>query len=100
MDRRGRGESGGVTGSGYFRLANRASLGNAAYALEREAEDVAAVDDQLEDPVGLLGSFLWALCALEAALQTDNLRKLVLNEPPYSAGRFVVRRCFEGPLNR
>jgi pimeloyl-ACP methyl ester carboxylesterase len=47
MDRRGHGESGDA----------------AAYVLEREAEDVAAVVDQLEDSVVLLGSFLWGpLC--------------------------------------
>lgn len=70
MDRRGHGESGDA----------------AAYALEREAEDVAAVVDQLKDPVVLLGHSYGALCALEAALQTDNLRKLVLNEPPIPVG--------------
>lgn len=70
MDRRGRGETGDT----------------AAYALEREAEDVAAVVDHLEDPAVLLGHSYGALCALEAALRTDNLRGLVLNEPPIQVG--------------
>jgi len=70
MDRRGRGESGDT----------------AAYALEREADDVAAVVDSIDDPVVLLGHSYGALCALEAVLRTDNLRKLVLNEPPIQVG--------------
>lgn len=70
MDRRGHGESGDAT----------------VYALEREAEDVAAVVDQLEEPVVLLGYSYGALCALEATLRTDKLCKLVLNEPPIQVG--------------
>ncbi len=52
------------------------------YALEREFEDVAAVVDSIGAPVFLLGHSFGALCSLEAALLTPNVRKLVLYEPP------------------
>ncbi|MBX0297390.1 alpha/beta fold hydrolase [Haloarcula nitratireducens] len=70
IDRRGRGESGDA----------------AEYELEREAEDVAAVVNAIDDPVTLLGHSSGALYSLEAALRTDNLRKLILNEPPVAVG--------------
>ncbi|WP_409338693.1 alpha/beta fold hydrolase [Halalkalicoccus ordinarius] len=66
IDRRGRGESGDTE----------------EYDLEREFEDVAAVVESIDEPVILLGHSYGALCSLEAALQTDNLHKLVLYEPP------------------
>lgn len=63
--RRGRGESGdGPT-----------------YAIEREFEDVAAIVDSAGEPAALLGHSFGGLCALEAALLTRNLRKLILYEP-------------------
>lgn len=68
MDRRGRGESGDAS----------------EYALEREAEDVAAVVDAIDDPVTLFGHSAGGLFSLEAALRTDNLHKLILYEPPIS----------------
>jgi len=52
------------------------------YALEREFEDVAAVVDSIGEPVFLLGHSFGALCSLEAALLTPNVRKLILYEPP------------------
>jgi pimeloyl-ACP methyl ester carboxylesterase len=52
------------------------------YAIEREFEDIAAVVDSLEEPGFLLGHSYGALCALEAALLTRNVRKMVLYEPP------------------
>jgi pimeloyl-ACP methyl ester carboxylesterase len=64
MDRRGRG------GSGDAR----------EYSLQREAEDVAAVVDSINDPVNLLGHSYGGLCALEASVLTSNLRRLVLYE--------------------
>ncbi|WP_332898315.1 alpha/beta fold hydrolase [Haladaptatus sp. CMSO5] len=67
IDRRGRGESGD----------------SPEYALEREFEDVVAVIDSISEPVVLLGHSYGALCSLEAALRTDNLRKLILYEPPF-----------------
>ena len=70
IERRGRGESGDA----------------AAYELEREAEDVAAVVEAIDEPVTLLGHSGGALYSLEAALRTDNLRKLILYEPPIQGG--------------
>ncbi|WP_207588922.1 alpha/beta fold hydrolase [Halomontanus rarus] len=70
MDCRGLGESGDSAG----------------YELEREFEDVAAVVDAVDDPVTLCGHSSGALLSLEAALRTDNLRGLVLYEPPISVG--------------
>jgi pimeloyl-ACP methyl ester carboxylesterase len=69
VDRRGRGASGDAED----------------YAIEREFEDVAAVVDSLGEPVILLGHSHGGLCALEAALLSDNIRALVLYEPPFSA---------------
>lgn len=66
VDRRGRGGSGD----------------SKDYAIEREFEDVAAVVDSLGEPVNLLGHSYGALCSLEVALRTRNVRKLVLYEPP------------------
>ena len=66
LDRRGRGGSGDA----------------ATYAVEREFADVAAVIDALGAPVNVLGHSYGALCALEAALLTRNVRRLVLYEPP------------------
>jgi pimeloyl-ACP methyl ester carboxylesterase len=65
MERRGRGESGDA----------------ADYAIEREFEDVAAVVDAISEPVNLFGHSFGALCALEAALLTSNISKLLLYEP-------------------
>jgi pimeloyl-ACP methyl ester carboxylesterase len=66
VDRRGRGRSGDAD----------------EYALEREFEDVAAVIESAGEPVDLLGHSHGGVCALEAALLTDRVRKLVLYEPP------------------
>jgi pimeloyl-ACP methyl ester carboxylesterase len=70
VDRRGRGESGDSD----------------EYAIEREFEDVASVVDSIREPVNLLGHSYGALCSLEAALLTSNIRKLVLYEPPIPVG--------------
>jgi pimeloyl-ACP methyl ester carboxylesterase len=70
VDRRGRGASGDAP----------------TYSIEREVEDVTAVVDSTGGPVDLLGHSYGALCALEAALRTDRLRRLVLYEPPIPAG--------------
>lgn len=51
------------------------------YSVEREFEDLAVVVDSLEEPVSLLGHSYGALCALEAALLTRNIQKLVLYDP-------------------
>ncbi len=65
IDRRGRGGSGDAED----------------YAIDREFEDVAAVVDSVGEPAVLLGHSYGALCALEAALLTRNVRKLVLYDP-------------------
>ena len=65
INRRGRGESGDAD----------------TYAVEREFEDVAAVVESISEPVHLLGHSFGAICALEAALLTDNIARLVLYEP-------------------
>lgn len=70
LDRRGAGESGDAE----------------EYELVREAEDVAAVVDSIDEPVVLLGHSYGALVSLEAALRTDNLRTLILYEPYFSVG--------------
>jgi pimeloyl-ACP methyl ester carboxylesterase len=66
MDRRGRGGSGDIQ----------------PYAIEREFEDVAALVDSIGGPVDLLGHSFGAACALEGALLTPNVRRLILYEPP------------------
>lgn len=65
VDRRGHGKSGD----------------GASYSIEREFEDIAAVVDSIGEPAHLLGHSFGGLCALEAALLTQNIRKLVLYEP-------------------
>lgn len=82
VDRRGRGESGDA----------------AAYALEREFEDVAAVIVAIGERVMLLGHSYGALCALEAPLLTANVRKLVLYEPPITLGERLYPARFIGKL--
>ena len=64
IDRRGRGASGD----------------SEDYSIEREFEDVAAVVDSVGELANLLGHSYGAVCALEAALLTQNVRKLVLYE--------------------
>ena len=66
IDRRGRGRSGDA----------------ADYALEREYEDVVAVVESVGGEVSVLGHSYGGICALEAALLTGGIRKLVLYEPP------------------
>jgi pimeloyl-ACP methyl ester carboxylesterase len=82
IDRRGYGESGD----------------SPAYAVEREFEDIAALVDAIGEPVNLLGHSFGALCVLEAALLTPNLRKLVLYEPAMPLPGVVLYP--EGVLDR
>jgi pimeloyl-ACP methyl ester carboxylesterase len=65
MDRRGRGHSGDAD----------------AYALDRECEDVAAVIDAIGGTVHVIGHSFGGICALEAALLTPNIGRLILYEP-------------------
>jgi pimeloyl-ACP methyl ester carboxylesterase len=66
MDRRGRGASGDTE----------------PYALEREFEDIAAVVDSIGGEVHVLGHSYGALCVLESARLTPNIRSLIAYEPP------------------
>jgi pimeloyl-ACP methyl ester carboxylesterase len=66
MDRRGRGRSGDAE----------------AYELESEFDDVVAVIESAGGDVCVLGHSYGGLCAIEAALRTDGIAKLVLYEPP------------------
>jgi pimeloyl-ACP methyl ester carboxylesterase len=70
MDRRGSGDSGD----------------GPEYSAARESEDVAAVVDSTGAPAFLVGHSWGGLHALEAALLTGNLRKLVVYEPPVRTG--------------
>ena len=54
------------------------------YAFQREFEDVAAVIDSIDEQATLLGHSSGALLSMEASLRTDNLRALILYEPPLS----------------
>jgi pimeloyl-ACP methyl ester carboxylesterase len=72
VDRRGRGESGDA----------------AEYAMEREYEDVVAVLDAISEPAILLGHSSGALFSMEAALRTNNIRKLILYEPVFQIGDY------------
>jgi len=65
MDRRGRG----------------GSSDGAEYDLVREAEDIVAVIEAINEPVFLLGHSYGANCCLEAVLLTDKIRRLILYEP-------------------
>ncbi len=69
-DRRGRGISGDT----------------APYAIEREIEDIAAVNEAAGGSACLFGSSSGASLAMEAAASGLSLRKLALWEPPYIVG--------------
>jgi pimeloyl-ACP methyl ester carboxylesterase len=64
MDRRGRGESGG----------------GGAYDIEREFEDVVALTVSIGGRVDLIGHSFGSICALEAALRSSRVRRIVLYE--------------------
>ena len=66
IDRRGRGQSGDAN----------------EYVIECEYEDVAAVVESAGRVVNLVGHSYGGICALEAALLTDKVKRLVLYEPP------------------
>ena len=66
VDRRGRGES--------------REGGGSSYDIEREFEDLVALIDSIGEPANLLGHSYGAICALEAALRSSQVRKLVLYE--------------------
>lgn len=70
MDRRGRG----------------GSSDSPVYNIMREAEDVAAVLKSIGEPAVVLGHSYGAICALEAALLSGSVRRLILYEPPIPTG--------------
>jgi pimeloyl-ACP methyl ester carboxylesterase len=70
VDRRGRGASGD----------------HPDYTLRKEAEDLAAVVEALPGQVALLGHSYGAICALEAAVLSRRITKLMLYEPPLREG--------------
>lgn len=75
IDRRGRGASSDAD----------------AHSIEAEFADVVAVIDSIEGPVNVLGHSYGAVCCLEAALRTPNVRRLVLYEPPLPIGPEIER---------
>jgi pimeloyl-ACP methyl ester carboxylesterase len=66
VDRRGRGASGDARD----------------YRIEREFEDVVAVVAAIGGPVTLLGHSYGGICAMEAALRTSAVRRLILYRRP------------------
>lgn len=80
MDRRGRGGSDDAP----------------VYDIMREAEDVAAVVDEIagtmDEAVAVLGHSYGAFCTLEAALLTNNMSRLILYEPPIPTGTPNIAR--------
>jgi pimeloyl-ACP methyl ester carboxylesterase len=63
------------------RRGHGASGDSPIYAIEREYEDIVAVVDSLGEPAHVLGHSFGGLLALEAALLTRNIGKLILYEP-------------------
>jgi pimeloyl-ACP methyl ester carboxylesterase len=82
VDRRGRGASGDAN----------------SYAIKHEFEDITALVEGLEAPVYLLGHSYGGICALEAALLTQNVRKLVLYEAAISTPGLSL--CSDGVIDR
>jgi pimeloyl-ACP methyl ester carboxylesterase len=70
-------------------MDRRASFLDASirYDLEREFEDVAAAAGSVEGPVSIVGASSGAVCALGAAVLIDDLRRLILYEPPLVGGQ-------------
>jgi pimeloyl-ACP methyl ester carboxylesterase len=66
LDRRGHGAS---------------DVGTKPHSLDQEVEDLLAVLDMFDPPVDVLGHSYGGLVALEAALHTDRIGRLVLYEP-------------------
>ena len=51
------------------------------------SDDIAAVAKWIAKPVYLLAHSYGAVCGLEASLHIDNLKKLILYEPPLPVGK-------------
>jgi len=68
-----------------YRAARRGVDGSgdaADYSIEHQAADMAAVVNAIGGSVNVLGHSFGGLCALEGALLTANIRRLILYEPP------------------
>lgn len=78
MERRGRGHSGDAQ----------------PYGIEREYEDIATLVESIDEPAYLLGHSYGAICSAEAALLVDDLRALVLYEPPFDPNGFAFPTGF------
>jgi pimeloyl-ACP methyl ester carboxylesterase len=69
----------------YDRRGRGASEDAAAYAVEREVEDIAALVDRAGGSASVFGSSTGALLALRAGAAGLGIRRLVLFEPPLPA---------------
>lgn len=76
MDRRGRGISGD----------------REAYALEREMEDITAIAGAFDAPINLFAHSLGGVFAIEGAMRTTNVHRLMLYEPPIVQWQDAARR--------
>jgi pimeloyl-ACP methyl ester carboxylesterase len=76
MDRRGHGDS----------------TDAAAYSIEREADDVAQVAEQLPEPVFVLGHSYGGIVTLEALKRSNRIKRAVLYEPPMPVPGGMVSR--------
>lgn len=70
----------------YDRRGRGISDDNAPYAIEREIEDIAAVNEAAGGSAFLFGSSSGASLAMEAAASGLPIKKLALWEPPYIVG--------------
>ena len=68
--------------------AAAAAAGTHGYSLAAEADDVAAVVETIGRPVDVFGHSYGALVALEAALRSRGVRRLVLYEPALGTTTF------------
>lgn len=64
------------------RRGRGASASTAPYAVEREIEDVAALLNEIGEPIELVGHSSGAILAIQAAERGLPIRRLVLYEPP------------------
>ncbi|AFE06364.1 alpha/beta hydrolase fold protein [Corallococcus coralloides DSM 2259] len=76
------------------RRGRGASADGAAYALEREVEDVLALMQEAGPGASLFGHSLGGILALEAAVQRPPAR-LVLYEPPFPISRRIAREAVD-----
>ncbi|RKH53304.1 alpha/beta hydrolase [Corallococcus sp. AB050B] len=76
------------------RRGRGASADGAAYALEREVEDVLALMEEAGPGASLFGHSLGGILALEAAVRRPPAR-LVLYEPPFPISQRITREAVE-----